>query len=362
MPLLPEPVQGTRRLSCASASRVSLPCRRETAGSNSGTLLTGVSLKAASQKAQLALPRNEKSPTVDSDVSTTDATGRSQDWESDTGLEDNWSPDSIVPRSICPEARVIILDWDDTLLPTGFLRDALKIYSNCRALGVATQFRRPGMMRKNAKSPARASGGSSASGGFPCMAALEAHANLVRQVLTAARSLGHVAIVTLAERPWVHDSAEHYLPNLNLAQLLRQLDIPVYYAVEYRKPSRHPIMDTPPSTSKRLAMEDFLSTVGLPKGARYNLLSVGDSMAEREAARQATASIAKRASKLLNPAPLCKTVKFQTDPSLKMLSWELRGLLIHLKQAVELDSDLDLIFEQQDSIEDIEEKLIEAVG
>jgi len=160
----------------------------------------------------------------------------------------------------------------------------------------------------------------------------------------------------------VHDSAEHYLPNLNLAQLLRQLDIPVYYAVEYRKPSRHPIMDAPPSMSKRLAMEDFLSTVGLPKGARYNLLSVGDSMAEREAARQATASIAKRASKSLNPAPLCKTVKFQTDPSLKMLSWELRGLLIHLKQAVELDSDLDLIFEQQDSIEDIEEKLIEAVG
>ncbi|OLQ04656.1 hypothetical protein AK812_SmicGene12235 [Symbiodinium microadriaticum] len=370
MPLLPEPVQGTRRLSCASASRVSLPCRRETAGSNSGTLLTGVSLKAASQKAQLALPRNEKSPTVDSDVSTTDATGRSQDWESDTGLEDNWSPDSIVPRSICPEARVIILDWDDTLLPTGFLRDALKIYSNCRALGVATQFRRPGMMRKNAKSPARAVVNQPAAAsiweiglcdlaqatgpafclplecvdstrptsGFPCMAALEAHANLVRQVLTAARSLGHVAIVTLAERPWVHDSAEHYLPNLNLAQLLRQLDIPVYYAVEYRKPSRHPIMDTPPSTSKRLAMEDFLSTVGLPKGARYNLLSVGDSMAEREAARQATASIAKRASKLLNPAPLCKTVKFQTDPSLKMLSWELRGLLIHLKQAVELDS------------------------
>lgn len=51
-----------------------------------------------------------------------------------------------------------------------------------------------------------------------------------------------------------------------------------------------------------------------------------------------------------------------SDPSLKMLSLELRSLLCNLDRFLALDHDLDLIFEQQDSIEDIEEKILETVG
>jgi len=246
---------------------------------------------------------------------------------------------------------VIILDWDDTLLPTSFLRDAMKIYPT-RCGG------------QSHRTPGRKTKVTSRSSGFPCQAAIDSHCDLVRELLLAARSVAHVALVTLAERPWVHDSAEHFLPNLNLKRLLNDLDIPVYYAVEYRKSSgRNPLSsDTPPACSKRMAMEDFICCLQRDYGARFNILSVGDSMAEREAARKASAGLEKKACRAGEPMPWCKTIKFQTDPSLKMLSLELRALLCNLDRFLALDHELDLIFEQQDSIEDIEEKIVESVG
>lgn len=72
-------------------------------------------------------------------------------------------------------------------------------------------------------------------------------------MLLTCRSMAQVAIVTLAERPWVLDSADHFLPGLNLKRLLRDLDIPVYYAVEYRKPSRTPLL--PAGAPKTIALE-----------------------------------------------------------------------------------------------------------
>jgi len=111
-----------------------------------------------------------------------------------------------------------------------------------------------------------------------------------------------------------------------------------------------------------MAMEDFISSLERENGARFNVLSVGDSMAEREAARKAAASIERRAIRGGEPLPLCKTIKFQTDPSLKMLSLELRAMLCNLERFLAMDNDLDLIFEQQDSVEDIEEKILESLG
>ncbi|CAJ1367678.1 unnamed protein product [Effrenium voratum] len=252
------------------------------------------------------------------------------------------------------QERVIILDWDDTplrsefvrpkweLMPTSFLRDALKIYPSCRYIPSS----RTGLRKKTR----------SATSGLPCQAGLEAHCTLVRELLIAARSVAHVAIVTLAERPWVVDSAEQYMPSLNLPRLLRDLGIPVYYAVEYRKPSRNPLVpETPPACSKRLAMEDFILSLSRDFGSRFNLLSIGDSMAEREAARKASAALEKKASKAGEPLPYCKTVKLQTDPSLKMLTLELQAMLSNMDRLLAMNHDLDLIFEQQDSIEDIEE-------
>lgn len=341
-PLLPEyRNQVTRPRADARSSK----SRNET---SSGTLLGMQNLPKAA-RGQISLPAGPaggaKCPTADSDLSTTDATGRSQDGDSDCYI-DNLSPcRSPGP----PEANVIIFDWDDTLLPTSFLRDALKIYPN-RSGGQSQRI--PGRKSKVSRTS-----------GFPCQAAIDSHCDLIRELLLAARSVAPVAIVTLAERPWVHDSAEHFLPGLNLKRLLRDLDIPVYYAVEYRKSTRNPLCpETPPACSKRMAMDDFINNLERDYGTRLNILSVGDSMAEREAARKAAASLEKKACRAGEPMPWCKTIKFQTDPSLKMLSLELRSLLCNLDRFLALDHDLDLIFEQQDSIEDIEEKILETVG
>ncbi|CAJ1456140.1 unnamed protein product, partial [Effrenium voratum] len=320
---------------------------RSRTSTSSGTLLsTMANLPKAKPGITLPTSPPSKCTTVDSDLSTTDATSRSQDYDSDGFAEENLPSPMLSPSH---QERVIILDWDDTLMPTSFLRDALKIYPSCRYIPSS----RTGLRKKTR----------SATSGLPCQAGLEAHCTLVRELLIAARSVAHVAIVTLAERPWVVDSAEQYMPSLNLPRLLRDLGIPVYYAVEYRKPSRNPLVpETPPACSKRLAMEDFILSLSRDFGSRFNLLSIGDSMAEREAARKASAALEKKASKAGEPLPYCKTVKLQTDPSLKMLTLELQAMLSNMDRLLAMNHDLDLIFEQQDSIEDIEEKVIEAVG
>jgi len=64
----------------------------------------------------------------------------------------------------------------------------------------------------------------------PFREALVAHAHVVAFVLRAARSVARVAIVTNSMSPWVVSSGERYLPGLDVEALLRELEIPVFYA------------------------------------------------------------------------------------------------------------------------------------
>jgi len=362
-PLLPEPVPR----STSSAGKVARGRRN---GPANGTLLAGMGTVGKDAAGRLAVSLPVKASQLngnyaaDSDCSTTAATSRSEDYESD-GYPEAWSSPNgccSIPMAIhSDEVRVIILDWDDTLLPTGFLRDAVKIYPMQR-YNAASQGRRTSLRMSGSK-PSRSSL-SPLGSGFPCHAALEAHGELVKEVLHAARSIANVGIVTLAERPWVHESAEQYLPGLDLTKLLHDLDIPVYYASEYKKVARTPTMGDPaPALSKRLAMEDYISSLRTcSRSTRLSILSIGDSTAEREAARQACFALEKKAAVAGTPAPVCKTIKLQTDPSLKMLSFELRTLLLRLGRLAAMDKGLDLIFDQHDSIDDVEDKIIAAVG
>ena len=46
----------------------------------------------------------------------------------------------------------------------------------------------------------------------------------------------------------------------------------------------------------------------------------------KDMARKAAMSLERRALRAGQPVPWCKTIKFQTDPSVKMLSMELRAV------------------------------------
>lgn len=238
----------------------------------------------------------------------------------------------------------IIFDWDDTLLPISFIQDAVRICPQKVSVG-------PGRPR-----PGRPSRHPRLQQDFPCYEALVRHGELVRQLLTRARSAGQVAIVTLAERPWVFESAEMYLPGLNLPGLLQDLQIPIYYALEHHGRDAAAVAAGAAGAlsgdegvvCKRNAMAEFLSRPAEGGGCtgRQNVLSVGDSFSERDATR---ALLCSRAG-LLPQAQFCKTLKLMSEPSLKALSDQLRHLAAHLELFVSHKGDLDLLIDSPEEI------------
>eukprot|EP00933_Yihiella_yeosuensis_P040278 TRINITY_DN3455_c0_g3_i1.p1 TRINITY_DN3455_c0_g3~~TRINITY_DN3455_c0_g3_i1.p1 ORF type:complete len:385 (-),score=65.15 TRINITY_DN3455_c0_g3_i1:222-1376(-) len=369
-PLLPEPTLAPRERRFKSKSCSRTPTSSNNNASGVGLLLGHLTPAEESlRKMVINLPgRTASAPGsyADADASTSAATAYSEDYGSDNSDEVcTPKPDSAglggIPLQIT-QVNVIIFDWDDTLLPTGFLRDALRMQSTVRRVG------QPKMTARSQRYGNVQNGGTGRTSNLPCYDALVSHAELVREALCAARSIAHVGIVTLAERPWVMESAQQYLPGLGLSQLLAELGIPVYYASEYRRCAKSPCkspsaFDPPPAICKRMAMEDYLATLGLTSSnVRLNLLSIGDSMAEREAARLAISAVEQMALTRRTPLPVCKTVKLQTDPSLKMLSFELKTLLSRLGRMVALSKDVDLIFESNDDADTIEAKAVWAFG
>jgi len=176
------------------------------------------------------------------------------------------------------------------------------------------------------------------------------HAKLVERTLRTAASIAHVSIVTLAERPWVLESAVEQLLGLDFPALLEELQITVYYAREYSASVSG--LDWEPETVedfvslKRLAMaqsiEDRYAT-GSVGGTQMNILSVGDSVIERQALQDLLCGW-EQSGQLLN-APLCKTVKLAEKPSLLKLHWELQQVLGAFSHMADLDHSVDLSVE-----------------
>lgn len=233
----------------------------------------------------------------------------------------------------------IIIDWDDTLLPTSFVGDAIRI--------CAPKYAAPGHFagsNRNARGMPRGTAGCSLPKDFPCFAALQRHARLVEEVLRSARALAsRVAILTLADRPWVFESAEQYLPGLHIKELLQELQIPVYYASEYRHASSPRVLgdcNHPDVSAKFNAMAEFLQIKTgcvLPGDEFLNFISIGDSFIEQEAARGVQAYFGNS-----NQRALCKTVKLLEDPSLKCLTEELQELLKQFGSLISYAGDVDV--------------------
>lgn len=236
---------------------------------------------------------------------------------------------SALPSVCAPTAQesaakigsMIIIDWDDTLLPTSFLKEMPR--------------NSPGLVGKPLDT-------------LPCYESLKDHAGLVKKLLQAASVVAHISIVTLSARPWVKMSSETYLPGLDIESLLRDLDIPVYYATEYLEPAvplDASIDQTPclATVSKRNAMTEFMRRLCASKtwaGSRLSVLSIGDSLVEQQALKDCCRRWAG-----LRPSdrrPLCKTVKLMDKPSLQQLSDELRYVISEVGGMASREEDFDV--------------------
>jgi len=243
----------------------------------------------------------------------------------------------------------IIFDWDDTLLPTSFIEDAARMCApNCASPTLLQNAARVRGFAGNSRA-ARSAKRHVSRGlpqNFPCYAAIQQHAQLVEEVLRGAKEAAdRVAIVTLSARPWVFESADQYLPGLDMAELLKELQIPVYYAPEHTQATDD--TQDPHVNMKRNAMQEFLHLFGdTVREDALNVISIGDSLVEKEAA-QATARLAEDCGR----PSMCKTIKLIGDPSLKQLRDELSMLKEHLPTLCTVPKELDIHVQSPEDLE-----------
>lgn len=201
-----------------------------------------------------------------------------------------WSDDSIddttpMWRPCSDTDTVIIFDWDDTLL--------------CSSAINAQQWRQD---------------------------QLEQLEQMVESILLTAMHLGETMIVTNGNASWVQDSARRFLPNLQ--RTLNRVTVMSARAIyEHSFPGD-------PFAWKRQAFKEILARrrqEGFhPEGV--NLIVLGDSPAEIQAARTAT--------KVLCGRSMVKTVKFKEAPSVNELLGQLRRVSQELAGIVQEDKSL----------------------
>ncbi|CAL1173760.1 unnamed protein product [Cladocopium goreaui] len=183
-------------------------------------------------------------------------------WSDDSDVTPVWRP--------CSETdTVIIFDWDDTLL--------------CSSAINAQQWRQD---------------------------QLEQLESMVESILETAMQLGETMIVTNGNSSWVQDSARRFLPNLS--KILSRVKVMSARAVYEQS------FPGDPFAWKRQAFKEILARRRQegyhPDGV--NLIVLGDSPAEIQAAKSAT--------KVLNGRSVIKTVKFKEAPSVNELLGQLR--------------------------------------
>jgi len=213
-----------------------------------------------------------------------------------------------------PDEVVILFDWDDTLLPTSFISAVLR-----------PSFL-PGQLRH----------------GIPTDSCfyedMKRHAEAIEMILRATRDIAHVAIVTLATRPWVESSSRIYLPGTDIPAVLRELGIPVYYAQEHLLQAHEHLEEEGVDLfmiAKRNAFAKHLRKVHRENNVKVtHVLSIGDSEAEQEAVKDVVWSCYEHAT--------CLTVMLMEEPSIKVLSDQLQLMSKAVSRLITQQDDLDI--------------------
>mmetsp|Transcript_72489 Transcript_72489/g.199899 ORF Transcript_72489/g.199899 Transcript_72489/m.199899 type:complete len:322 (-) Transcript_72489:117-1082(-) len=189
------------------------------------------------------------------------------------------------------EDTLIIFDWDDTLL--------------CSSAINAAQWSMPELQQ------------------------LE---QAVASVLLAAMELGETMIVTNGNGSWVHDSSHRFLPGL-VPTLDRMTVMSARAMYEQMYPGD-------PFSWKRQAFRQILKSrrAQCPHADGVNLVVLGDSPAEMEAAHSAT--------KVYDGQSLIKTVKFREAPSIPQLMGQIQRVSLDLAEIVRENRSMSKDLEQ----------------
>lgn len=183
------------------------------------------------------------------------------------------------------ERTVVVFDWDDTLCPSSWLHaeNLLPKYRGHQIMATRDQRR--------------------------MLALIEA--NVVR-LLKKAVSYGPVFVVTAAEYGWVEMSCALYLPSVQ--QLLELSDIHIVSARSWYEQTfgaggdsnswKHEVMQL--IARKCFMQQSDAKATATEPAVYYNFVSVGDSMAERDACHSAVGHV---------PFTFAKTLKFVEHPS-----------------------------------------------
>lgn len=250
-----------------------------------------------------------------------------------------------------PEQTIIIFDWDDTLCPSSWIRANKKVLSFFKPAPTTEKYQKP-------------------------LRELQA---AVEVLLKMSMKLGTVVIVTNAMDPWVETSCRNFLPSL----LPLVSTLPVIYARSIfeqqgvdmaRSPSGSGPTRAMPGmyaangqnrleqVNARMAQQQRTEQISPQKWkevafaqeikdfySRYqhqswkNVISVGDSVFERDAVRRVV---------LQRPTPQkkcrTKTLKLFDDPEIDELVAQVKVVYDVINVMVQYDGDLDIEIDEED--------------
>jgi hypothetical protein len=258
-----------------------------------------------------------KGPCLDDDASTVAPESPRTPQTPGTGSLCSSRSSSPSPRRHSGNAT-IIFDWDDALFPTWYVTEVVLPCRPEESLTEGGQLPQDSLFAKE----------------------LAHHAEIVESVLREAAKHGPVAIVTLGMKTWVDVSSSRWLPTLNFQALQKELGISVVYARDCLK--RHTRSSDADvnicAVAKALAMK-VLKKLICQGHFGGNLISIGDSQFEADAAKDVLWSISSQHQHL---DPVVKTVKLLNEPNLKELGMQLAFIQDWLHHFVCQTTDFDL--------------------
>eukprot|EP00479_Gromia_sphaerica_P012932 TRINITY_DN7005_c0_g1_i2.p1 TRINITY_DN7005_c0_g1~~TRINITY_DN7005_c0_g1_i2.p1 ORF type:complete len:305 (-),score=49.52 TRINITY_DN7005_c0_g1_i2:290-1204(-) len=200
-------------------------------------------------------------------------------------------PSSLLPPS--PET-IIIFDWDDTLLASTFLSsEGFRLDSG------------------NEEFPAET------------LTQLKLLENSVILLLNLALQIGHTRIITNAEIGWVQLSAKKFIPGvLPLLNKIVVVSARSTYECFY------------PEAPNQWKLHAFSEQIKDFADMKKNVISFGDSQAERQAVRAVTKELSDTTT---------KSIKFVERPSIQQLQRQLEVVTEHFHFICDSQEDLDLM-------------------